>query len=246
MLSPRLAIFVTLLAGASAASAETSNCMSMGPNMVTCNSSSGATTNCMSMGPNMASCNTTGGQTTTVMGQGGSSYQYDGGAALGRGLGDLIRGINERSFRSKVGKMLAAGECEDAYNYALKKEHIELGLKLQQYCAQQAGRMGPAEQPVEKRLAQMAIRARTPIEAGPGLTLSRVQAKGRELQLVSVSNGTPPDLTEARNTLVSNACSTENVRSAMGDGATVTAYYFNADRESLGKLSVKANDCTVP
>src|SRR5689334_20431429 len=69
-------VTLAVLATGSAISAQTTNCMNMGPNMVHCDSTNGASTNCMGMGPTMATCTTTGGNSN-------QASNSDGGEALG-------------------------------------------------------------------------------------------------------------------------------------------------------------------
>src|SRR5947209_5944640 len=104
----RAALFAALALLTSAADAQSTNCMAMGPNMVQCYGADGSSTNCMSMGPNTAHCDTIGGQAHPQAAQASS-----GDATGGSWLNDLMP-WRESNFRKKIGKMIAAGDCRGA------------------------------------------------------------------------------------------------------------------------------------
>lgn len=58
----------------------------------------------------------------------------DSGIVLGTAIRDLIDGTGERRVRSRVGKMLAAGDCDGALKYALEKGHLELAEQVAALC----------------------------------------------------------------------------------------------------------------
>ena len=237
MHSPRLAILFALSASASVASAQTSTCMNMGPDMVHCNSTDGSVTDCMRMGETMATC-------ITMNSGAAPTYNDDGGAALGRGLVDMVRGMNERSFRSKVGKMLASGDCAGAVKYAFDKGRIEFGTSLQQACNRQASQLSSGDT-VENRINQMAVRARTPIEIDSDLSLTQVQARGKQLQFIFVSSTGEPNLDDRRSALINDACGTDDMLPLFRGGASIRARFFNSDNEEIGAVLVDASDCGI-
>lgn len=50
-------------------------------------------------------------------------------------LGGFIHRMRERGLASKVGKMIAAGDCQGAFSYALEKGRFDLASQIQQMCA---------------------------------------------------------------------------------------------------------------
>jgi hypothetical protein len=173
------------------------------------------------------------------------AYNDDGGAALGRGLVDMVRGMNERSFRSKVGKMLAAGDCDGAVKYAFDKGRIEFGTALQQSCTRQASQLSASDQTVEKRIAKMAAVANTPVEIDADLSLTQVQARGKQLQLIFLSSAGTAAPNERRAALVDDACSTEELLRLFRAGASVRARFFDAENNEIGAVLVAASDCGI-
>jgi TRAP-type uncharacterized transport system substrate-binding protein len=67
----------------------------------------------------------------------GSGQQSDSGSgeALGTALGQLISGTNPNHIRSRIGKMLAKGDCAGAEQYALQKGELDLAQQVKNYCA---------------------------------------------------------------------------------------------------------------
>jgi hypothetical protein len=125
-------IFTTLTAfAASTVSAQSTNCMAMGPDMVQCYDANGSNTNCIAMGSDMAHCETIGGTRSTTPGANGGRDSGSGGGFL-----DNILGMNfqESSFRKKVGRMIAAGDCEGAARMAYEKGRLELGADISRTC----------------------------------------------------------------------------------------------------------------
>jgi putative hemolysin len=126
---------LTLLAtfAVSTANAQSTNCMAMGSNMVQCYGADGSSTNCMAMGPNMAHCDTIGGQSQPRAPQANAS---DNG---GSWLDDLMP-WREGNFRKKIGKMIAAGDCQGAAKLAYEKGRLELGAQIAKTCSPAIGR----------------------------------------------------------------------------------------------------------
>lgn len=129
--------FLTTFA-VSTANAQSTNCMAMGPDMVQCYGADGSSTNCMAMGPTMASCNTVGGQAHPDTSQ--TNASTNGGS--GGGFLDYIlgSGFQEASFRKKLGKMIAAGDCRGAAKLAYQKGRLELGTQIAQTCSSASSR----------------------------------------------------------------------------------------------------------
>jgi hypothetical protein len=59
---------------------------------------------------------------------------------VGTNLGLLIARMQENHLRKKIGKMLAAGNCQAAAQLAYEKGRIELGAEVARMCAQGKGR----------------------------------------------------------------------------------------------------------
>lgn len=230
-------VLFAFLASGSAISAQTTNCMRMGPDMVTCHSANGATTNCMAMGTDMATCNTTGGTSS-------HASSSDGGAALGQGVVAFVRGIQERSFKKKIGTMLTNGDCQGAAKFALEKGRLELGVAIQQAC-----QSGPEKNPagamtVEASVAKMAeIAKRGEIE--PGLSLRDATASGSQLVFHLVAEGAATDINAQRARWVSESCANEGFRKLYEGGATLRANYEGKDGAQIGTFLLTAGDCGV-
>lgn len=75
-------------------------------------------TDCMVMG-NLVHCDTSD-----------ANSQDD----LGTNLGLLIARMQENSLRKKLGKMLAAGDCQGAVKLAYQKGQLELGAQIARTC----------------------------------------------------------------------------------------------------------------
>jgi hypothetical protein len=118
----------------STASAQT-NCMAMGSNMVQCYGADGSSTNCMAIGPNMAHCDTIGGQAHPQTQQANAS-----GGGNGENWLDDLMPWREGNFRKKLGKMIAAGDCQGASKLAYEKGRLELGAQIAKTCSPSTGR----------------------------------------------------------------------------------------------------------
>jgi hypothetical protein len=81
--------------------------------------------NCMVHG-NIITCN---GQSDGTDRQGNAA----------QGISDFIGTLNENSFRKKIGKMLASGDCAGATDYALQKGRLELAVELRRSCVAHFG-----------------------------------------------------------------------------------------------------------
>lgn len=82
----------------------------------------------MAMGPSMANCQTTSGQD--------QSQPQQANSGPGGGFLDYIfgSGFQEASFRKKLGKMIAAGDCRGASQLAYQKGRLELGAEIAKTC----------------------------------------------------------------------------------------------------------------
>ena len=89
-----------------------------------------STSNCIVMGPNMVHCDTMDMSTPSTPQTG-----PDSGTQLGTALGQLISGTSDQHVRSNVGRMLAAGNCDGAYQYALQKGRFDLASRVRDLCA---------------------------------------------------------------------------------------------------------------
>jgi hypothetical protein len=54
---------------------------------------------------------------------------------IGTNLGLLIARMQENSLRKKLGKMMAAGDCQGAVKLAYEKGRLELGAQIARTCA---------------------------------------------------------------------------------------------------------------
>jgi len=88
--------------------------------MSTAASAQTATTNCMAM-ESMVNCNTVGG---------GDDHSLE-------ILANVIHNASESSIRSKLGRMVAEGHCQEARDYALKKGRLELASSVERLCSTQ-------------------------------------------------------------------------------------------------------------
>jgi hypothetical protein len=59
---------------------------------------------------------------------------------VGTSLGLLIARMQENSLRKKIGKMLAAGDCQGAAKLAYEKGRLELGAQIAKTCSLNGGR----------------------------------------------------------------------------------------------------------
>ena len=131
----RAGLFAVLAAFmASTANAQSTNCMAMGSNMVQCYGADGSSTNCMAMGPNMAHCDTTGGQSQP------HTSQANAGSDNGGSWLDDLMPWREGNFRKRIGKLIAAGDCQGAAKLAYEKGRLELGGQIARTCSASMGR----------------------------------------------------------------------------------------------------------
>lgn len=131
----RVGLFTVLATFAvSTANAQATNCMSMGGNMVQCYGADGSSTNCMSIGPNMAHCDTVAGQSQP------HTPQANAGSDNGGGWLDDLMPWREGNFRKKIGKMIAAGDCQAAAKLAYEKGRLELGAEIARSCSSSTSR----------------------------------------------------------------------------------------------------------
>ena len=93
-----------------------------------------SSTNCMSMGSGMVHCDT-----MDMAPPGNSSADNEGNRQLGLAIHKLILGDTEKAFRVKVGKLLAAGDCQGAARMALESGRLVLGQSISEKCRSQQG-----------------------------------------------------------------------------------------------------------
>lgn len=236
------AIILAVLATSSAASAQTTNCMAMGQSMVQCHGTDGTSTNCVAMGPDMATCNSIGGRQADVP----SAPSGDGGAALGAGLVGLINKINEGSFRKKVGKMLADGDCDGAIRFAFEKGRMEAALAIRNACAQQIAAAAIRPEELEARVANVAQRAKVPVEIQPGLTANRVQAIGTQLLFSFEATDPGIDLGQVRTDLTNETCANIGFLELLRAGGSLRAEISTPAGGSVGAALVTKTECGIP
>lgn len=238
MKTGQIGLLLVMTACGSALSAQTANCMRMGSDMVTCHSTNGTVTNCMAMGSDMAHCTTTGGASPSTAAQG------DGGAVLGQSVVGFVRSIQERSFKKKIGTMLANGDCIGAAKFALEKGRLELGVAIQQACQRNTDQPVAGVLSVEDSVAKLAeVAKRGEIE--PGLRLKDATANGSQLILSLVAEGAATDIDGQRARWVAESCSNDDFRKLYEGGATLRANYHTKDGAPLGTFLLTAGDCGV-
>lgn len=228
-----------LLAMATSAAAQTSNCIRVGPDMVQCYAPDGSSTNCMRMGNDMASCTTMGAAGS------GTSSESDGGSALGNSVIDVVRGFSERSFRAKVGKMLANGDCTGAAQYALKKGRIELGASLRETCEKRHAGEANHGSDVEGMVAELARKTLAPRIISPQLTLISAEANERQLVATFSAQEHVPDFNDARNSLIDGTCGDPSMITIYRGGGSMRLVYLDQEGKHLGSVLVAAAECGI-
>jgi len=189
------------------------------------------TTTCMAMGPDMMTCN--------------STPYGDGGAALGRGIGNLIRGIGEKSFRKKIGQMLANGDCQGASRYAYEKGRLELGTSIAQSCApRRSSSFGPRPMGLQEKVLKLATDTPTPATLDDVTTLTQVEAYGTQLRLTATINTdgatmSGPVAQKTNETL----CSIPSLAEIMRSGGSVRATYVRKDGSAIGAVTTTRQSC---
>lgn len=242
------AIGIALFAGGSTALAQTSNCMAMGSELVSCQNSNGSTTNCMSMGPDMANCTTTGGNRNNSV-----VPQNDGGAALGQGINSLIHSMKEKAFRAKVGKLLSAGDCEGAANYSFEKGKIELGNEIRAQCltVSQSQNASVENTPFrglspEQSIAYIANNAKTPVKLNSSFSVTSVQAVGKQLLLTGTTDRPDQALAgKERSDLTNMICSDNAILDLLRMGASVRTVALDSSGSQVAALLISAKECGV-
>ena len=89
-----------------------------------------SSTNCVTMGSGMMHCDTMDMSPPTF--NPGAQQQAD--SNSGALLGLAIRGMRERSLNSKIGKMVASGDCQAALDYALTKGRFDIAEQVKGMC----------------------------------------------------------------------------------------------------------------
>ena len=235
-----LVVTLAALFIASAASAQTSQCMSMGGGMTHCDHLGGGWTDCNSVGPNMATCHTMGVPETS------QAQSSNGGAA--EGFGSFVASLRERSFRKKVGTMLAAGDCAGAAKYAFVNGRIELGTEIQKSC--QPAVSGPAAAPaiapaipLPQFLQQIADRAPIPGVLDANTTITRIHANGSLLTFSILVRDKAQFTDRWRMSLVHQYCDSSGLGRLLTQGATVRSEFEDQQHIALGVITVGAAQC---
>lgn len=202
-------------------------------------------TNCMVMG-NMLNCTSIGGQS--------SADQNDNGRILGEGIGSLIANIGEKNFRKKIGRMLSAGDCESASRYAYEKGRLELGSSIASQCrrpplAAPSPRQAPAPEisplELEQALARVAQNAKTPMEVFEKTTVSKVEARGKELLMTALVDQAGASLTESGRMRMTRAIC-EASAPLLKAGATIRVELFEKSKsKSFDTLVTTRGDCFI-
>lgn len=206
--------------------------------MVHCDHLGGGWTDCTAVG-NMATCQTMGTERQ-------DQAQGDSGAALGEGLGSLIASMRERSFRKKVGSLLAAGDCENAARYAFEKGRLELGYEIKRNCQSYGAtgtQLGASPAALESTLSAVAEKAKVPVDFDANSTITQVSAQGRQLTL-SISIRDKERFTdEWRRTVTHDICDAKGFGQFLGRGATVRVAFNAIDGKQLGTLTIDNAMC---
>lgn len=203
-------------------------------------------TNCMVTG-NMLNCTSIGGQS--------GNDQNDSGRILGEGIGSLIANIGEKNFRKKIGRMLADGDCESASKYAYQKGRLELGSSIASHCrrppstATTAPLQAPAPEisplELEQALAHVAQTAKTPMEVFEKTTVSKVEARGKELLMTALVDQAGASLTESGRMRMTRAIC-EASAPLLKAGATIRVDFFEKSKsKSFDTLVTTRRDCFI-
>lgn len=197
-------------------------------------------TNCMAMGSNMVHCD------TMDMTQPGN----DGGAVLGRGIGELIARSRENSFRKKVGEMLANNDCVGASRFAYQKGRLELGAAIAQYCSSYRTPL-PSQAPtgngsgdLDESVRRIASDIHPPISLDEVTTLSNVEAAGNQLRLTAKVDRRGATITDSlRTSTTSDICGLAEFASLLRNGASIRAYYVEREGRPIGTITVTRQEC---
>lgn len=205
-------------------------------------------TTCMSMGPNMMTCDTIGGGTTS------SAPSSDGGAALGAGLGALIAQGRERSFNKKVGALLAAGDCDGAARFALEKGRLDLGRQLLAECQARPSQpqpvAGTALNITPGNLAgfiqQTARSVKTPVISDDGSKITDVRGIGARLQITTTlkpGQATVPldELTQVSK----DTCATAVTQAIVRAGGSVNVIMQDSAGKKVAEVLTTQRECRI-
>jgi hypothetical protein len=69
--------------------------------------------------------------------------------SAGSGIISFIEELNDRALRKKIGKKIAAGDCDGAAKLAYEKGWLEVGMNIEQTCASSAATENPYEAQVQ-------------------------------------------------------------------------------------------------
>jgi len=205
-------------------------------------SSQMSTSTCMDMGSGMTHCDTM--QLNPAPSAGG-----DGGAVLGQAIGNLIAGNRERSFRKRVGRMLADGNCQGAARYALEQGRLELGNEIARSCRPAAGAVQSVERGVGTEsladaLQRVAANARTPMVLDNITSVARIEAVGEQLLLTAQVNAEHVTLSDDdRARIVNQLCAYEGSSPLLAAGASIRIVYFDRTGQQIGAAMATRSSC---
>lgn len=213
-----------------------------------------SSTNCMTMGGGMVHCDT--------MDMDAANGSEDSGYALGQGIGALIAKSRENSFRKKLGRMLAAGDCEGAVRFALEKGRIELGTDIARSCRPappmasayiskrpdapiNGPSSGVAPRDLEARLRDAAAAVHTPVAIDDMTTISKVEAIGNQILLTAKVNKEGMAFTdEKRVSIINSICALDGTQVLMQAGASLRIVYFEKKSgRQIGSVMATRQQC---
>jgi hypothetical protein len=180
--------------------------------------------------------------------QQGQPQGDDAGTVLGQGVGSFIAGIRERSFRAKVGKMLAAGDCDGAARFALEKGRLELGSELRRTCLAASRPPAPpvavaSTSTLAQLLKQVADRAVTPTNYDGNTRVTRVAAEGDQLIVSARLKDTSLATSQWRWGVVRELCDPKGFGQLIQQGAVIRADFQDNLGNGFGSLTVDRTSC---
>lgn len=175
-----------------------------------------------------------------------SQPSYDSGAALGA----LIARNRENSFRKKIGKMLADGDCQGAARFALEKGRLELGAEIARSCkpptqsASRGSQLTVDPNQLESTLRHVAANAKTPMMLDDVTTVSKVEAIGNQLLLSAIVDVDGKKISDADRSKVTNdICAYESSPTLLRAGASIRIVYFERGGREIGAVMATRQEC---
>ena len=242
-----------------------------------------SSTDCMSMGGNMATCNTMDtSQPERSSPTPDMSRPQTGGTTLNF-IGDLVARSQERSFQKKVGQMLANGDCQGAANLAFAKGRFDMSNQIRRSCQPKAAEIAPEIVTMEQfmtgtplppaptfdpskpfttepaapqapaqvdqlgnrlRLAAAKANAATPMALDKITTVSKVEAIGSQILLTANVNATGVTITGPFRAKVQNdLCADQSSPALLTAGASIRIKYFEQSGKEIGSVMVTRLEC---